>query len=242
MQYDRWHWRKDFLTCELLEPWQHGWFSRSTHPLSPNDLHRKLAPNGKAHFLRQVHGPEILDSEKVDSHTTAGDGLLSAVPGDSIWVCSADCVPILIGDLRSGTVMAIHAGWRGTAQGILARSLAIFQKQGSAVDSLVVGLGPAISGVNYQVGRDVADQILKIVQKPVGVSDDPDPDRLRLDLRTVQKQFFLEQGLVPDQVSIAPYCTYENPEYFFSYRRGDVKKVQWAGICASIKVGLPLLV
>jgi polyphenol oxidase len=41
----------------------------------------------------------------------------------------------------------------------------------------------------------------------------------------------LEQlGIEPDQVAIAPYCTYQNPDLFFSYRRQPQKKVQWSGI------------
>jgi len=242
MQYDRWQWHKDFLTCTLLEPWHHGWFGRSVHPLLPHDLHRKIYTRGKAHFLTQVHGTEILNAETISTEEAIGDGLFTAVPGDSVWVCSADCVPLLMGDLRSGMVMAVHAGWRGTAKGILAQALAIFRQQNDDLTNLRIGLGPAISGLNYQVGKDVAQQVLQIVAQPVGITDDPAPDRCRLDLRAVQKQFFLEQGLRSDQVSIAPYCTYADSEYFFSYRRGDMKKVQWAGIYANIKVGLPLLV
>jgi copper oxidase (laccase) domain-containing protein len=40
----------------------------------------------------------------------------------------------------------------------------------------------------------------------------------------------LHLGLSPEQVAIAPYCTYQTPEHFFSYRRERLKQVQWSGI------------
>jgi len=41
----------------------------------------------------------------------------------------------------------------------------------------------------------------------------------------------LEQlGVSSEQVAIAPHCTYQEPEHFFSYRRDKLKKVQWSGI------------
>ena len=59
---------------------------------------------------------------------------------------------------------------------------------------------------------------------------DPQPGRVRLDVRQVNRLQLLQLGLEPEQVAIAPYCTYQTPEHFFSYRRNPEKKVQWSGI------------
>ncbi len=236
MQYDRWQWHKNFLTCDLLAQWRHGFFSKAVHPKTPKELHHYLAESGTAKTVKQVHGVTIVSSETIaeQQEPVPADGLWSSQRDQSIWVCSADCVPILIGDRRLGTVMAIHAGWRGTAGGILAVGLKIFQAQGSCLPDLRIALGPAISGAVYQVQQDVADRVTAILQqRHVGIKPDGKPNHCLLDIRAVQRQFLLEMGIVASQIAIAPFCTYQNPEYFFSYRRGDIQKVQWSGIIAN---------
>ena len=59
---------------------------------------------------------------------------------------------------------------------------------------------------------------------------DPQPGRVRLDVRRVNQLQLMNLGLSPEQVAIAPYCTYQTPEHFFSYRRERLKQVQWSGI------------
>ena len=238
MQYDGWQWHKDFLTCDLLAGWRHGFFSKAVYPQTPKELHGYLAGSGVAKTVKQVHGVEIVCAETIsgqsDQEPVLADGLWSNQQDQSIWVCSADCVPILIGDRRLGTVMAIHAGWRGTAGGILGVGLKILQAQGSRLTDLRIALGPAISGAVYQVQQDVADQVTAILQqRHVGVTPDVKPNHCLLDIRAVQYQFLVEMGIDTSQIAIAPFCTYQNPEYFFSYRRGDIQKVQWSGIIAN---------
>jgi copper oxidase (laccase) domain-containing protein len=107
-------------------------------------------------------------------------------------------------------------------------------------------MGPAIAGEVYQVEQTVAaalgqtlfpeleqpQEILSALtalpQSPV--QPDPKPDRVRLDVRRVNALQLEQLGLDPEQLAIAPHCTYQEPDYFFSYRRTHEKKVQWSGI------------
>ncbi len=59
---------------------------------------------------------------------------------------------------------------------------------------------------------------------------DPNPGKVRLDVRRINFLQMEKLGISPEQIAIAPYCTYQNPEHFFSYRREKQKKVQWSGI------------
>ena len=63
---------------------------------------------------------------------------------------------------------------------------------------------------------------------------DPDPGRLRLDIRRINALQLEQLGITSKQIAIAPYCTYQQPEYFFSYRRTQQKNIQWSGIVAEI--------
>ncbi|MHC5722113.1 MAG: polyphenol oxidase family protein, partial [Nostoc sp.] len=89
----------------------------------------------------------------------SADGLISEQPLQAVWVASADCTPVLIGDVKTEQVAALHAGWRGTAKKIVPLAIARLQSQGSKLDDLRIAMGPAIAGEVYQVSIDVAAEV-----------------------------------------------------------------------------------
>lgn len=259
-----WTWRswqgKTFLTCSLLDSWPHGFFTRQWYPELPIALTPVLAPNVESYRARQVHGSTILmpsdilaqlaqqSDAALEPERPTADGVLSEQPGQAVWVCTADCTPVLIGDAATRQVAAIHAGWRGTAQKIVPSAISKLQTQGSRVEDLRLAIGPAIAGSVYQVGQDVAIAVGKTVTpKPIPGSAeavleplrrvknspllaDPEPGRVRLDVRRINQMQATQAGVLPNQIAIAPHCTYQEPEYFFSYRRTGDHQVQWSGI------------
>jgi polyphenol oxidase len=257
-----WHWRNweglPYLTCNLLENWQHGFFTHQFWPRSPDNLTQVLHPEASAYRLQQVHGNTVLTPQEIDSHLSnmekdesafaAADGLVTEQPLQAVWVASADCTPVLIGDARTGQVAALHAGWRGTAAKIVPQAIARLQAQGSKLDDLRVALGPAIAGEVYQVSVEVAAEIgasivphndaQKIVHALHELPNspllaDPEPGKVRVDVRRVNALQMENLGISVEQIAIAPYCTYQTPEHFFSYRREQQKKVQWSGIVSN---------
>ena len=122
--------------------------------------------------------------------------------------------------------------------------------QGSELKNLRVALGPAIEGCVYQVDEAVACEVgmtvapmlnhealdssaliahLLDIENPPLLSD-PEEGKVRLDVRRINQMQVEQMGLSVEQVAIAPHCTYQEPDKFFSYRRAREKKVQWAGI------------
>lgn len=262
-----WHWRTwndlPYLTCSLLDFWPHGFFTQHYAPRSPAELTQVLHPTATPYRVKQVHGNTVLapsevilsQQELADPHAAiaeppAADGLITEQDGQSVWVCSADCTPVLIADPRTGQVAAVHAGWRGTALKIVPQAIARLQAQGSRLQDLRVALGPAIAGERYQVSEQVAVEVgatiapldntdlvnavstlRQLPQSPI--LEDPQPGRVRLDVRRVNALQLEQLGISAEQVAIAPHCTYQNPEHFFSYRRSKEKKAQWSGIVSS---------
>ena len=175
------------------------------------------------------------------------DGLITEEPEQAVWVASADCTPVLLADSKTGLVAAVHAGWRGTALKIVPQAIARLLAQGSQIQDLRIALGPAIAGEVYQVSTMVASQVgasilpqeaqslLDALQQlpDSPVLPDPHLERVRLDIRRVIVLQLEQLGVSPEQVALAPYCTYQEPEYFFSYRRDQLKKVQWSGIVST---------
>jgi len=261
-----WHWRTwealPYLTCSLLETWQHGFFTQQFWPQSPSELVKVLQPDAQVYRVKQVHGNSVLtpseikgsrsaikdaDSEQQEEFLPA-DGLVTEQSQQAVWVASADCTPALIADTQTGQVAAVHAGWRGTAARIVPVAIARLLSNGSQLQNLRVALGPAIAGEVYQVTVHVAaevgaslipeseadspesllDAMWKLPNSPL--LPDPQPGRVRLDVRRVNAIQLEQLGIGPEQVAIAPHCTYQDPDHFFSYRRDKLKKVQWSGI------------
>lgn len=251
-----WHWHNweglPYLTCNLLELWPHGFFTQQFWPRLPHELTKVLQPEALAYRLKQVHGNTVLTPQEVDRHLLTSDdnlaladGLISEQPLQAIWVASADCTPVLIGDVEIGQVAALHAGWRGTAAKIVPQAINRMQSQGSKLENLRIAMGPAITGEVYQVSVEVAaeigrtiiphDESERIVNALHGLPDsplfaDPEPGKVRLDVRRVNALQLEQLGIGEEQIAITPYCTYQTPEHFFSYRRDKEKKVQWSGI------------
>jgi len=193
--------------------------------------------------------PDIASSEALAN----ADGLFTEQPNQAVWVCTADCTPALVADVQTGQVAAVHAGWRGTAARILPQAIARLQAQGSQLPDLRVALGPAIAGAVYQVSTEVAVKVGATALSPQALAmdapdpaasllenlyqlahppvfPDPKPGHARLDVRQVNALQLEQLGIEPEQIAIAPFCTYQSPEHFFSYRRDNRKQVQWSGI------------
>ncbi len=252
-----WQWQthndRPYLTCTLLADWQHGFLTQQFAPLTPFEITASLYPGAAAYRAKQVHGnvvwqPDELPQPVSNDNLADGDGVVSIAPGQAVWVCTADCTPVLIGDVRTRQVAAVHAGWRGTAQQIVPQAIARLQARGSQIGDLRVALGPAIAGAVYQVDWSVAiatavtiapdmaqlDQVaaiaalLALPNSPV--LPDPTEGKVRLDVRQVNRAQLEQLGLAPAQIAIAPHCTFADPVNFFSHRRAPLKKAQWSGI------------
>ncbi len=252
-----WYWRswegKPYLACSLLEAFPHGFFTQHFCPTPPEDLTVVLHPEALGYRLRQVHGNIVLTPSEIateienagDSTLACADGLISEKPLQAVWVASADCTPVLIADAQTGQVAAVHAGWRGTAAKIVPQAIARLQAGGSKIPDLRIAMGPAIAGEVYQVTTETAAEVGASIiphPEPQAIVEalhqlpksplfaDPNPGKVRLDVRLVNALQMEMLGIAPEQIAIAPYCTYQTPENFFSYRREKLKKVQWSGI------------
>lgn len=253
-QQGTWQWQQkkglSYLWCRLLAEFDHGFFTRSCADYSLETLTSVLSSNANTYRTQQVHGKRIVTPSEIALESTLrveADGLVSDGKKQALWVASADCTPALVADVKTRQVAAVHAGWRGTALSILPSAIAHFLHQNSQLSDLRVALGPAISGEVYQVDEEVAIQVgaslfsetdfssEKILEQlwqkqPSPLLQDSTSGKVRLDVRQVNCLQLEKMGFHPEQIAIAPYCTYQQPENFFSYRRSREKAVQWSGI------------
>ena len=169
----------------------------------------------------QVHGAAVIDlvahRSVSDVRAMEADALIARRAGDAVGVRTADCVPLLIGDVGSGAVAAVHAGWRGVVQGVAAAAVRRLLESGSRGADLIVAMGPHIRPERFEVGADVAAQIRGSAfgeEVAVGHSDAGKP---LVDLTRALRAQLRALGI--ERVEDVGGCTLAEPERFFSYRR-----------------------
>lgn len=180
---------------------------------------------------RQVHGTTILvhdriaggvqegrrdgahgvDGEAVGDTEGGADGHATAEAGVLLAVTVADCVPVYLVDPDERAVALLHAGWRGTASGILGRGISLLaERWGTAPARLVVHLGPAICGACYEVGPEVfAGLGLDVPRHPAPV-----------DLRDVLARQARASGVPAEGIGVSDLCTLCGDQNLFSHRGG----------------------
>jgi len=165
-------------------------------------------------WLTQVHGIRVLalSQNHIPSDLHA-DGSFTDENNTVCVVRSADCLPILCADRKTRRIMALHAGWRGLAQGIIEEGFKHFAN----LQDVQVWLGPAISGQVYEVGIDVYDAFLKHRPKDILGFIQVDATHWHLDMVAVARDRLMSLGV--KSIHGGEYCTYQDKTRFYSYRR-----------------------
>jgi YfiH family protein len=186
------------------------------------------APRQSLLRVRQVHGRTVRivrgdDPASVDATALPdGDAIVSNVPGATLAVVVADCVPILIVDPRGGAAAAIHAGWRGTCAGVAGAAVDPMRRtRGTRPADLWAAIGPSIGPADYQVGDAVLEEFRQaghgepgecwFTRAPAGT--------LRLDLWRANIDQLIGAGLRPERIFAAGLSTAAHRGWLESYRR-----------------------
>jgi YfiH family protein len=173
-----------------------------------------LADAGRLLFLRQVHGASVCRAPW--EGTPAADAAIATAPRLLLAIETADCLPALLVDPDRRWVAAAHAGWRGTAAGVVRAAVLALVEAGSDPGSLRVALGPAIGPCCYQVG----DELRAAFGRAGARFFRPGPDgRPFLDLRAANRAQLLESGVREPHILAVDECTACLGDRYYSYRR-----------------------
>jgi len=199
-------------------------------------------PTDRLLRIRQVHGAEVLvrrAGRPVDGSAEA-DIVVTDDPDVALTVRTADCVPLLLADARTGSVAAAHAGWRGLLLRVPAVTVgALAREFGSRPDDLVAAIGPSIGPCCYEIGEDVRGQFAAAGFTPsdvsrwfgaeprptsanpsfAGLSAHRRPGHSFLDIWSVARDQLVSVGVPSQQIHVAELCTASHPSLFCSYRR-----------------------
>lgn len=158
------------------------------------------------------------------------DALVTDVPGLPLVIFSADCGNILLWDMRSGAVGAVHAGWRGCAAGIVEKAVHRM-KDAFHTDAarLRAAIGPCIGPCCFETDSDVPDAM----RQALGTDAEPflvqRGVKYHVDLAGLNRLWLLRAGLRPEHIDVSGVCTACHPDRFWSHRKmGDRRGVQAA--------------
>ncbi len=173
---------------------------------------------------KQIHSADVRvvrDADDARREPTACDALISDARRTLLAVQTADCLPILIADERTGAFSAVHAGWRGTRAGIVARTIERMQQEHhSRPRDLRAALGPAISAAVFEVGPEVLAEFRSRFSYADELICDLQPNgkgNLNLNLANIRQ--LMDCGLREDRIHDSGLCTHLRNDLFFSYRR-----------------------
>ncbi len=158
------------------------------------------------------------------------DGVATDRESHPVLLHFADCVPVMIYDPKKKALCVMHAGWRGTAGGIVTNGVKLLQSRyGSDPSDIVAAVGPAIGSCCYETGPEVVEQLSTTVGDGraliVEKNGKPHPD-----LKAFNAMQLLEAGV--KEIDVSAWCTSCHPEIFYSHRQSGGQTGRQGAIAA----------
>ena len=170
----------------------------------------------------QVHGRDVaVVDERGVAQPPEADALLATRPGLKVAVVTADCVPILAAAEGGQEVIAIHAGWRGLARGVVGAGVNALRAASGSEVSLRAVLGPHIGPCCYEVDAPVLDALRQSFGEDLSTAIQPTRSgHAMLNLAMLVAIELKSHGVRPEhQAAIQDACTRCDAGRFYSYRR-----------------------
>jgi polyphenol oxidase len=193
----------------------HAVFTTRAYQGETNDLIRHLTAEALYLPVQKHTGRVVIidrDLEPVDA-----DAVLTARRKLAVGVRTADCVPIILYDRRKEIAGAVHAGWRGSVQGIIRNTIiALRENFQSAPEDIIMAIGPAIRGTCYAVGQYVAEALTTITGEGSYLFEAE--GKICADLPEANRLQAISEGILPANIWMSDECTHCLPEKYHSYR------------------------
>jgi YfiH family protein len=166
---------------------------------------------GPTQFMNQVHGNRIAVIEHVTDEAPTADALITGIPGITLAVMTADCIPLLLHSRES--VAAVHVGRKGLVNNVALKTVELMREMGATSISAV--LGPSICGRCYEVSEEIYNEVIELHPLAASLTS---RNTLSLDLPRALSAALTSVGV---SVERRHECTVEDVEYF-SHRRDGV--------------------
>ena len=176
----------------------------------------------------QVHGDGVRVITTADSQTDIcekvnyeADALITAIPGITLMVTVADCVPILLYDPVRRVVAAVHSGWRGTAEGVVTRTVdRMVDVYGCRPEDILAAIGPSIGPEHFETHEDVPNAMMaSLATQALHYIQIKENGKFSVDLKGLNHLRLTQAGLTEDHIAVSTECTACDSEKYWSHRR-----------------------
>lgn len=207
--------------------------SRGDNPDHVRENYRRFftaigAQGGKMAMTNQVHGGVVrtvttadVRNDPYDKIGFDADGMMTDLPGVTLLVYTADCIPILFYDPNRRVVAAVHAGWRGTAAGIAAKAVErMGEVYGSRPEDILAAIGPGIGSDCFETHEDVPNAMTAALSTAVlSHIRIKENGKFAVDLKGINARRLEQSGLNPEHIAVCAQCTACLPDQYWSHRR-----------------------
>ena len=241
----------NFFQSDLLREnnFIHAFFTKRSKNNEPIELQKRLNLSSNIHYAQQIHSNKVIQVHKtLNSKPKIGDSLITKEKYQSLWIYTADCIPILIADKKTRNVAACHSGLKGIKKQLISKTLKKLEGIGSKKNNLIFAIGPSIKGDKYQVyKKDVEGLIIQLtgrsfMQKSLYIreikgeemiplfKEDSNPNKILIDIQAAAILQLFKEGIKQHQINLNRICTFSNPKLFNSFRRDKTNLRQWSCI------------
>ncbi len=163
--------------------------------------------------------------------SACGDGFVTDVAGVFVFVRVADCTPILLSGKKgdgSPVIAAVHAGWRGTAQGIAGAAVEAMRSLGCVTESICAAIGPHIGACCYEVGGDLFDEVARFRGRAFAERYVLPSSAVRgkyfCNMTGMNRELLMESGVSAAGIDVSEHCTYCMSDRYYSHRKTAGKR------------------
>ena len=169
-----------------------------------SDIVRRVGRNDWGNYMEEGVSPQC-------------DALITKESGTALVIFTADCTPILLHDPVTGAVGAAHAGWRGTAQNIVGKTVeAMCREFGCDPQNIRAAIGPNIGPCCFQTDGEVPEAMIAAFGVEAADHIRREGEKFYLDLKKINALALKRAGV--QQIEISGDCTMCQPDRFWSHR------------------------
>jgi polyphenol oxidase len=192
---------------------------------------KMLVSKNKLILMNQTHSAKVIEINKINyKKKINSDAMITKIKGIALGVLTADCVPIIIYDIKNEIVGCIHAGWKGALSGIITNTVNKIKKLNSA-NKIYASIGPCIGEKSYEVDTNFYKKFLNNSKKNVKYFSNKNKNKKLFNLRKFIADKLIELNVKVDHVN---HDTFKEKMNFFSYRRSVKLKQNDYGRCVSV--------
>ena len=187
---------------------------------------------GKLLLMHQSHSNKVIVIDKKNKNLKYfnSDAIITKVKGLALGVLTADCVPIILYDLKNQIIGCIHAGWKGAYLGIIENTINKFKNINSN-NQIFASVGPCIGKGSYEVDLNFYKKFIKKSKKNIIYFKSKNKNKKLFDIRKYVTDKLTKINVKVDHVN---HDTFKEQNYFFSYRRSKKLGENDYGRCISV--------